>query len=167
MPRSFNVSFQSPTSVEQIHSAFCEEDYWMARIAAFGGSKSLDSLIVEPDGTLTVSITEDLRHGGLPKILARVYRGDLKVRSTEKWSPPSDHRVSGKIGVEVIGAPGSGGGLAVLAPSGDGSQLTLSATVEFKVPVVGGTIEKFVAREFADGIGEIQRFTTRWAAEHA
>ena len=61
MPRSFDVSFQSPASVEQIHSAFGEEDYWLARIAAFGGSKTLDSLIVDPDGTVTVSVTEDLR----------------------------------------------------------------------------------------------------------
>ena len=55
-----------PASVEQIHSAFGEEDYWLARIAAFGGSKTLDSLIVDPDGTVTVSVTEDLRRGALP-----------------------------------------------------------------------------------------------------
>jgi hypothetical protein len=166
MPRSFDVSFQSPTSVEQIHSAFGEEDYWMARIAAFGGSKTLDSLVVEPDGTVTVSITEDLRHGGLPGILAKLYRGDLNVRSTEKWSPASDRRVNGEISVAVTGAPGSGRGAAVLAPSGDGSQLTLSGTVEFKVPLVGGKVESYVAREFAEGIREIQRFTARWVIEH-
>ena len=166
MSRSFDVSFQSPTSVEQIHSAFSEEDYWMARIAAFGGSKTLDSLVVEPDGTLTVSITEDLRRGGLPTMLGKLYRGDLKVRSMEKWSPASDGRVTGEISVAVAGAPGSGRGAAVLTPSLDGSQLTLSATVEFKVPVVGGPIESHVAREFAEGISEIQRFTTRWVDEN-
>ena len=138
----------------------------MARIAAFGGSKTLDSLIVEPDGTVTVSIFEDLRHGGLPKILATLYPGDMNVRSTEKWSGASDRQVNGEISVAVTGAPGSGRGAAVLAPSGDGSQLWLSGTIEFNVPLVGGRIESFVAREFAQGIGEIQRFTTRWIAEH-
>jgi Protein of unknown function (DUF2505) len=166
MPRSFDVSVQSPTSVEQIYSAFGSEDYWMARIAAFGGSKTLDSLIVEPDGTVTVSITENLRHSGLPKILAALYRGDLNLRSTEKWSASGDRQVSGEISVAVTGAPGSGRGAAVLAPSGEGSQLSLCATVEFKVPLVGGKIESYVAREFAEGIGEIQRFTTRWVIEH-
>jgi hypothetical protein len=166
MPSAFDVSFQSPTSVEQIHSAFGEKDYWLARIAEFGGSKTLDSLIVDSDGTVTVSITEDLRRGGLPGMLAKLYRGDLKVQSTEKWRPASDRRVNGEISVAVAGAPGSGRGAAVLAPSGDGSQLTLSATVEFKVPLVGGMIESYVAREFAEGIREIQRFTTRWVIEH-
>ena len=166
MSRSFDVSVPSAASVEQIHSAFGEQDYWLARIAAFGGNKTLDSLIVDSDGTVTVSITEDLRHGGLPKILVKLYRGDLKVRSTEKWRPASDGRVAGEINVAVAGAPGAGRGAAVLAPSEDGSELTLSATVEFKVPLVGGTIESYVAREFAEGIREIQRFTTQWVLEH-
>jgi hypothetical protein len=38
--------------------------------------------------------------------------------------------------------------------------------VEFKVPLVGGRIESYVAREFAEGIREIQRFTTGWISEH-
>ena len=66
----------------------------------------------------------------------------------------------------MTGAPGSGHGAAMLAPAGDGSQLTLSATVEFKVPLVGGKIESYVARQFAEGIREIQRFTTGWISEH-
>ena len=49
----------------------------------------------------------------------------------------------------------------------NGSRLTLTATVEFKVPLVGGTIESYIAREFAEGIPEIQRFTTEWISEHA
>jgi hypothetical protein len=151
MPRSFDVSYQSPSSVEQIHSAFGEEDYWLARIAAFGGSKTLDSLIVDPDGTVTVSVTEDLRSSALPALLAKLYRGDLNVRSTEKWRPADDRRVTGEISVAVTGAPGSGRGEAVLAPSGDASQLTLNAIVEFKVPLVGGRIS-YVARGVAEGI---------------
>ena len=65
------------------------------------------------------------------------------------------------------GAPGSGHGAAMLAPSGDGSRLNLSATVEFNVPLVGGKIESYVASQFADGFAEIHRFTTNWITEHA
>jgi Protein of unknown function (DUF2505) len=167
MPRSFDMSFESPASVEQIHSAFGEEDYWLARIAAFGGAKTLRSLVVEPDGTVTVTITEDLRHSVLPGILAKLYRGDLNVVSTERWCPAGDRRVSGEIRVAATGAPGSGYGAAMLSPSRQGSQLTLSATVEFKVPLVGSRIEAHVAGQFADGLDEIQRFTTTWIGEHA
>ena len=55
----------------------------------------------------------------------------------------------------------------MLAPSGDGSRLNLSATVEFNVPLVGGKIESYVAGQFADGFANIHRFTTNWITERA
>ncbi len=167
MSRSFEVSFESPASVEQVYAALGDEEYWLARLAAFGGSKTLDSLVVGDDGAVRVVVTEDLRHGKLPGILAKFYRGDLRIVSTEEWTPSGDGRVDAQVTVAVIGAPGSGHGTAVLAPLDSGSRLTFHATVEFKVPLVGGTIESFIAREFAQGIPDIQRFTANWLSEHA
>lgn len=167
MPRSFDVSFDSPASVEQVHSAFGDEKYWLARLAAFGGGKALESLVVGSDGTVSAEVTEDLRHGGLPAILTTFYRGDLNIVTKETWTPIGDGHVGGEISVAVTGAPGSGHGAAMLAPLGNGSRLTIAGTVEFKVPLVGGKVESFIAREFAQGLPEIQRFTTTWIGEHA
>lgn len=153
-------------SVEQVHAAFGEPDYWRDRFAAFGGNKELDSLEAAGDGTVTVVVTEDLRHGALPGILTKVYRGDLNIVSTEVWAPADNGQVDGQVTVAVTGAPGAGRGTAVLAPSGAGSRLHFAGTVRFNVPVVGGTIESFVAREFAQGIPEIQRFTAGWIGAH-
>lgn len=166
MPCSFDVSFDSPASVEQVHAAFGDEDYWLARLAAFGGGKALDSLAVDPGGAVRVVVTEDLRRGALPGILTTFYRRDLNVVSTEQWTPIGDGRVSGQISVAVTGAPGSGHGEAVLAPLGNGSRLTFAGSVQFNVPLVGGKVESFIAREFAQGIPEIQRFTTGWVSDH-
>jgi hypothetical protein len=57
VPRSFDFSIESPVSVEQIHSAFSEKDYWLARLAAFGGIGRLDSFVVD-----TGSRREPTRH---------------------------------------------------------------------------------------------------------
>jgi hypothetical protein len=168
MPRRFEVSFESPASVEQVHAAFGTENYWLDRLAAFGDrQRSLDALTVGPDGTVCVTCTEDLRHGALPGALTTVYRGDLHVVSTEKWTPLDDDRVGGEVRVAVTGAPGSGHGAAELARAGHGSRLHLSGTVQFNVPLVGGRIENYLAAQFADGLGEIQKFTTTWIGEHA
>jgi hypothetical protein len=166
MPCSFDVSFESPASVEQIHSTFGDEKYWLDRLAAFGGSTMLDSLIVDPDGTVTVTTTRDLRHEGLPGVVAKLYRGDLNILSNETWRPLAGRRVSGEISVAAVGAPGSGRGAALLAPSRNGSRLKFTAAVEFKVPLIGGKIERYIAGLFAEGISEIQRFTTMWINEH-
>jgi hypothetical protein len=167
MPRSFDVSVDSPASVEQVHTAISGEDYWLARLATLNGSTTLESLIVDDDQTVRVATTQDLGRDLLPGIVAKFYRRDLKIRHTETWTPLGDSQLRGEISVAVSGAPGSGSGAALVAPTQSGSQLTLTGTVEFKVPLVGGTIESFIAREFAQGIPNIQDFTAKWVAEHA
>jgi Protein of unknown function (DUF2505) len=167
MPRPFDVSVDSPARVEQVHAALSGEDYWLARLATLNGSTTLESLIVDDDQTVRVATTQDLGRDLLPGIVAKFYRRDLKVRHTETWTPLGDHRLRGEISVAVSGAPGSGSGAALVAPTPTGSKLTLNGTVEFKVPLVGGTIESFIAREFAQGIPNIRDFTAKWVAEHA
>jgi hypothetical protein len=167
MPRPFDAAFDSPASVAQVHAAFSDRDYWLARLAALGGNRTLDSLSVDPDGTVNVISSEDLRHGALPGILAKVYRGDLNVVTTEKWAPNGNGRVTGEIGVAVTGAPGSGEGEAVLAASGEGSRLDFRGTVRFNVPLVGGRIESFIAGQFVDGLALIHQFTDSWISDHA
>jgi Protein of unknown function (DUF2505) len=166
MPRSFDVSADSPATVEQVHSAFSDEGYWLARLATMNGSTALESLIVDDDQTVRVATTQDLGRDLVPGIVAKFYRRDLKVRHTETWRP-IDGQLRGEINVAVSGAPGSGSGAALVAPTQHGSRMTFEGTVEFKVPLVGGTIESFIAREFARGIPDIQHFITKWVTEHA
>jgi hypothetical protein len=167
MPRSFDVSVDSSASVEQVHAAISGEDYWLARLATLSGTTTLESLVVDDDRTVRVATTQDLGRDLLPGLVAKFYRRDLKVRHTETWTPLGDNRLRGEIAVAVSGAPGSGSGAALVAPTQNGSNLTFTGTVEFKVPLVGGTIESFIAREFAHGVPNIQDFTAKWVTEHA
>ncbi|HET6735919.1 DUF2505 domain-containing protein [Mycobacterium sp.] len=166
MPYSFDVLTESTASVEQVHSAFGEADYWMARLAAFDAGTTLASLIVDADDSVTVTTTQDLRHDRLPGLIAKFYPGDLKILRKETWSPLGDRRVHGHISIAVRGAPASGLGKALLAPAGSGSSLKFTATVEFKLPLVGGKIETYIGGQLAEQIPAIQRFTTTWITEH-
>jgi hypothetical protein len=166
MPRSFDLSVDSPASVGQLHAALRAEDYWLARLATMNGSTALESLTVDDDQTVRVVTTQNLGRDLLPGIVARFYRRDLKVAHTETWTPSGD-QLRGEIVVAVSGAPGSGSAAAFVAPTQNGSLMTLNGTIEFKVPLVGGTVESFIAREFAQGIPDIQDFTARWVTEHA
>jgi hypothetical protein len=168
MPRSFDLLAESPASVEQIHSAFGDRDYWLARVEAFGGgTTALDSLTVGAGGTVRVAIIQDLGRALLPGIVAKIYRRDLKILHTEIWRPLGDRQLRGEVSVAASGAPGSGCGSALLAPAPNGSRLSFAVTVEFKVPLVGGTIESFIGGQFADEFPAIGRFTTAWVTGHA
>ena len=166
MPRPFDVSVSSPASVDQVHAALSAEDYWLARLATLAGSTTLESLTVDDDQTVRVATRQDLGRDLLPGIVSKFYRRDIKVRHTETWKPSGD-QLRGEIVVAVTGAPGAGSAAALVAPTANGSLLTLNGTVEFKVPLVGGTVESFIAREFAQGIPDVQDFTARWVSEHA
>src|SRR5271165_6622161 len=160
MPRSFDSSLKSPASVDQVLSAFGDEDYWRARLAAFGnGTATLGSLIVDASGTLTVVIKLSLFRDRLPKLVTQLHRGDLEMVRNERWSRIDGGRVRGEVNAAVPGAPFSAVGEALLAPVRDGSRLEYTTTVEVKVPLVGGKIESFIGGQAAEQIAAIQHFT--------
>ena len=167
MPRSVDFSVESAASVEQIFWAFSEESYWHARIKAFGGFGRLETLTIGTDGSVAVSVIHDLRPDGIPKAIAKFFPRSWQVVQDETWSPADAGVVRGEVGIAARGAPGSGRGTALLAPSENGSCLKCTATVEFKVPLVGGKVEGLMGRLMVPQFSVIQRFTAKWIAENA
>jgi hypothetical protein len=166
MPSTFDLSVESPATVDQILSAFGDGEYWRARLAMFGGgTATLTSLIIDASGAVTVAITLGLLRDRLPKLVTQLHRGDLEMVRNENWSRIGGGRVRGDIDVAVPGAPLSAVGQALLVPEGSGSRMTYSATVAVKVPFVGGKIENFMGGQTIDEITKLQRFTTQWIAE--
>jgi hypothetical protein len=51
------------------------------------------------------------------------------------------------------------------APTQNGSRLKGTATVEFKVPLIGGKIESIIGRQLVEQISSILRFTAKWITE--
>ena len=156
-------------SVEQVHQAFSDEQYWLARLADSGADDySLDSMTADGNG-INIVTTQRLRTDRLPAVVTQFHRGDLSIVREETWSPIRDGRATATINLSVIGAPATLSGTAVLAPakSGGGSRLEFKATVQVDVPLVGGKIENFIGSQLVDLLIAEQRFTTVWIAENA
>lgn len=163
MPRSFDVTTEAPAGVAEVLAAFGRREYWLDRLAAYGGdSMRLDSLDVAADGTVAVGTTQDLREGMLPGAIARLLPGDTTIIRTETWRPVVDGRAHGEFTVAARGVPSSGSGTMLLTAAGSGSSLRVSGTLEVRIPVVGGRIERYVADLIADEVPQMQRFTAEW-----
>ena len=104
MPRTFDLKAESSSSVEQFRSAFGDEAYWQARLAAMDNGR-LDSLAVDGDGAVNVRTTFKLLRDGLPKVVNQLRLGDLQMVHDETWSRIDDGRVRGEVNVEVNGFP--------------------------------------------------------------
>ncbi|BBX09165.1 DUF2505 domain-containing protein [Mycolicibacterium aichiense] len=165
MPRSFEIVCESAASVESIHATFGRADYWADRLAGDAAS-TLDSLTVDVDGTVDVHITQYLGRQMLPGLIAKAIPGDLKLQYRETWRSAGDGRVRGAVDVSAAGGFGSSRAENWLAAAGHVSQLRSSVSVEVKIPLVGGQLEKSIGAGLTKSIPATLSYTTTWIAEH-
>lgn len=166
MPRSFDMSTDYAEPVEAVLRAFGDEQYWLARLADSGADDStLDSMEVG-DGVIDVVTTQVLRADRMPAVVTQFHRGDLRIRREERWEPTVDGSATATITGSILAAPASLTGTAVLEPLDDGgARLKFRATVEVKIPLVGGKLENFIGSQLVELLIREQRFTTTWIGE--
>jgi hypothetical protein len=167
MPRSFDMAADYGGSVEQVYRAFGDERYWLARLAESGADKTtLDAMESTADGGVDVVTTQTLRSDRLPGVVTQFHRGDLSFVREETWGPIMDGQATAVIKGSIRGAPATLEGSAVLAGAEGGARVNLKATVEVRIPLVGGKVENFIGSQLVELLIAEQRFTTAWIEEH-
>jgi hypothetical protein len=167
MPRSFDIAADYDGSVEQIHHAFGDERYWLERLAQSGADHvTLDSMTCDAGGALDVITTQTLNADRLPGVVTQFHRGDLSFVREEAWSAVTDGQSTAVVKGSIPGAPASLSGTAVLSPNGTGSRLAFRATVEVRIPLVGGKVENFIGSQLVELLTAEQHFTTAWIRDH-
>jgi hypothetical protein len=172
MPRSFDMSTDYAATVEAVLQAFSEEQYWLARLADSGADDStLDSMDLGGpsggDGSIDVVTTQVLRADRMPAVVTQFHRGDLRIRREERWEAISNGSASATITGSILDSPASLTGTAVLEPESGGARLKFRATVEVRIPLVGGKLENFIGSQLVELLIREQRFTTTWIGDNA
>lgn len=156
-----------PATVEQVHRAMREEQYWLARLADSGADEvRLDGFEVGADGGVDVVTTQVLHASRLPAVIHQFHHGDLEIRRAETWTAVSDGRAAATVAGSIAGAPVSLAGEGELASSDALSRLAFRATVEVCIPLVGRKLENFIGSQLEQLLITEQRFTTAWIAEN-
>ena len=167
MARSYHVEINSSAEVDHVLAAFGDEAYWHARLASFSnGTATLDALEVDASNTVTVAVTLHLLKDRLPKLITQLRAGDLVMKRSERWRPAEDGRVRGDLTASMPGAPFSMAGEALIGPVDGGSRLDYTASVDVRIPLMGGRIETYIADQAGKEVGAIHRFTGDWIAEN-
>lgn len=162
MARSFDVQTRSRAAVEQIHAAFGDERYWLARLEVYGGDTiALNSLSVASDGTIEVATTQDLSRDVLPTFIAKALPRGFVLLRNEIWRR-ADDRLSGEVTIDASGVNGSILGLVDIGPGPGGTQMSFTGSINVKVPLIGGQIEKYIAGEVVKEIPDVSVFTDEW-----
>jgi hypothetical protein len=173
MPRSFDTFADYDGSVDVVHRAFGDADYWRARLTESGVDETrLESMRVGGesghDDTIEIATLQVVHSKNLPALVTQLHRGDLHIRRTEKWGPIVDGTATASIGGSIKDAPANLSGTAMLSPTGDGgSRVRFMVTVGVRVPFVGGKVERFIIAHLTDVVELEQRFTAEWIKNHA
>lgn len=158
------------TSVERVHRALSDRQYWLARLAGSGADETaLDRMDVDGDGGIDVITTQVLRSDRLPGVVSQFHRGDLVIRREETWTPMLDCRARAAVTGSISGAPVVLAGEAVLAPRDPSDhlcRLDFRGTVEVRVPLVGRKLENFIGNQLIELLVAEQRFTTEWIGQN-
>jgi hypothetical protein len=170
MPRSFDLSADYDGSVDEVHRAFTDENYWRARLAGSGVDvATLESMRVGDEDTVEVVTLQVIRSDKLPGMVTQLHSGDLRIRREEAWGPVTGGAATGSVAGSIVDAPVNLAGTAVLEPIEEtgGSRLTFRATVQVRVPIIGGKLENIIRTRLAELVAAEQRFTTEWIAKTA
>ena len=155
-------------TVDQVHQAFRDEEYWQERLARSGADETtLDSMTDDGEGGVDVITTQTLRSDRLPGVVAQFHHGDLSFVREETWTAVIDGQASAVVKGSIPGAPATLTGTAVLTATDSGSRLEFKATVEVRIPLVGGKVENFIGSQLVDLVIAEQRFTSAWIRENA
>ena len=156
-------------SVEQVHRAFRDKRYWLARLTESGADAySLDWLILGEDGGIDIVTTQTMRRQPVARRRAQFHRGDLSFVREEMWTPVDGGRRGRRSRARSQARPRpSQARPSCACKSGAGSRLTVNATVQVDIPLVGGKIENFIGSQLVDLLIQEQRFTTVWITENA
>ncbi len=167
MPRSFDIATEYETSVEQLLRAFRDRQYWLDRLADSGSDEArLEALETTPDGGVGVITVQVLRADRLPAVVSQFHRGDLEIRRDESWTGLIDGSATGTVDGSIAGAPVALSGAAELTASDATSRLSLRATIDVDIPLVGRKLENFIGNQLMTLLIAEQRFTTAWIAEN-
>jgi hypothetical protein len=166
MPRSFDMATDYEGTVQQVHEAFCDRQYWTARLAASGVDDwTLNSFQVGDDGGLDVVTTQVLRAQRLPGVVQQFHHGDLEIRRAETWTALSEGTARASVAGSIARAPVAVNGEASLSAVDGRARLVFQATVEVRIPLVGGKMEKFIGAQLIDLLNTEQEFTIRWIGD--
>jgi hypothetical protein len=173
MPRSFDLSADYVSSVEELHRAFGEVGYWRARLADIPVDEArLESIRVGgesgDDGTIEVVTLQEVHSHNLPAMVTQLHRGDLYFRREETWGPVTDGTATAWINGSIVDTPVNVSGTAELSPiAAGGARLTFRVTIQVRIPLIGGKVESIIGTHLAELVSREQRFTTEWLTNNA
>ncbi len=165
MGTDFTVMQTYTASPMRVHAMLTDEKFVTFRAENTGAISSTSSVTAGTDGACTV-LSARVLPANVPSFAAKMIGETLTVTETQSW-PALSGAGTAVVPVKVeFSAPISFAGTMSLAPSGDGTQITVSGTFKASIPFVGGKVEQLAKETTEKYLGKENKLGEQWLASH-
>jgi hypothetical protein len=149
---------------QEVFVMLADEGFQNRKCEATGALRHTVS-IQEQDGRTIIMCTRDMPSDGFPAFVKNMVGETLAVAETQDWGPPGhDGARSGRLTVDIPGAPLGLTGDLSLAPGGQGSLETIEGDLKANVPMLGRKIEEAAAPAIRSAIRVESETGAAWLA---
>jgi uncharacterized protein DUF2505 len=165
MPRQFDFRSTSAYRADDVYAAMVDPDYLRARLQQIGGRDTSLLDHTADAGGARYRLRQGLAADDLPSLVRGILPRGVTVERTERWTRQDGGGYVGDMQVAIAESPASAaGGMRLRDTSDGGSELQIRADVSVHVPLIGGTIEGFVAEQVQQLLRTESAFTQQWLA---
>jgi len=144
-----SVVQEFPAAPSAVYALLTDRGFLEGRLADCGGVDPEIVSLETGEGTATVTTRQAIPASVLPAMVASMMAGNPVTERTENWRTDGDGYVA-DFSVTVKGAPASLKGTMTLAPSPEGSTLTVQGNAAVPIPMFGGKIEEVIASQIGE-----------------
>ncbi|HEY7857845.1 MAG TPA: DUF2505 domain-containing protein [Candidatus Nanopelagicales bacterium] len=147
MPTPLSASLNFPADPATTYALVTDSGYVHAVAEATGGERIDVSVEDTAEGGAVVTSRRELP-AQVPSYAKALVGDRLRLVEVRTYGPAAeDGARTGEVKVNFDGVPVTIQGVLTLGAQGDGSVITLEASVRASIPFVGGKIERFAADE--------------------
>lgn len=147
MSRSIEHSSEFGHPLDQVLSAFAEEDSLRARLAEIGGHDAKVLSHEKSANGYRYTMRQGIPSDKLPGAIHGLHPGDLMVQREQSWQRVDDSTVNGSATATVSGVPGSIRATSKFSANGGRTTLRVKGDVKVNIPLLGGKIERTIAEQ--------------------
>ncbi|MFI7586683.1 DUF2505 domain-containing protein [Spongisporangium articulatum] len=149
-----------------VFAMLTDRDFQDRKLRATGATTWSVEVTPGASGGTTVRTTRELPTDEVPDAFRSLVGSSLTVVQTEEWgAPAADGSRSGKLTVQVPGAPLGVNGTVSLKPAAGGTEEVVEGDLKAKVPLIGGRIEKAAEPAIRMAIDVEERIGHAWLTE--
>jgi len=165
MGTDFTVMQTYTASPERVYAMLTDEKFVTFRAENTGAISSTTSVTPGPDGTCTV-LSSRVLPANVPSFAAKMIGDTLTVTETQTW-PALSAAGTANVAVKAdFSAPISFAGAMALAPSSEGTAITITGTFKASIPFVGGKVEQLAKETIEKYLAKENRLGSQWLTEH-